>query len=232
MLPGMSVPPCHLPGQGWEALHHSVPSRSVFCLQSPSLRRARAPTWRRKSVCRQAWPPSLTPLCGSLPLCFSLHVRVTESSPGLVCLDTVCPSLAQNTPQGSPPMPEAEITGNNKWIAWPQAGQLRVLITDYIVYCTFGAGLSRNSTSFHPHSTYWGISHPLFCVDTETEAQNSQEMSLESHSFKGQSQESEPTVFGCKGWLLSRAAKPYLVGCSNHFFLPSWFLEINAMETL
>lgn len=70
----------------------------------------------------------------SLP-CFPLHVRVTETSSGLVCLETVCPSLAQYTPQGSPLTPEAEIT-SSKRMGWPLAGQLRVIIMDDIVYHT------------------------------------------------------------------------------------------------
>lgn len=86
------------PWSGLRSLALLCSQPGVFSLRSPSLKRARASRWRRKRVCGQAWPPSLLPLCGFLPPGFSLRVRVTETSSGLLCLDTVCPSLAQKAP--------------------------------------------------------------------------------------------------------------------------------------
>ena len=37
--------------------------------------------------------PDDTGPCGIASFCFSLHVRVTETSPSLACLETVCPAL-------------------------------------------------------------------------------------------------------------------------------------------
>lgn len=88
------------PWSGLRSLALLCSQPGVFSLRSPSLKRARASRWRRKRVCGQAWPPSLLPLCGFLPPGFSLRVRVTETSSGLLCLDTVCPSLAQKAPSG------------------------------------------------------------------------------------------------------------------------------------
>lgn len=66
----LSAPP---PRSGLRSPAPLCSQRGMFPPQSPSLKRAREPGCgeERERVCRLTPPPSLTPLCGFLPLLFS-----------------------------------------------------------------------------------------------------------------------------------------------------------------